>query len=60
MKILITGGSGLLGQYLNVVLSQNHNILTLFNNNLGNCANFKSQKIDLLDTKKLEKIFNRF
>lgn len=60
MKILITGGSGLLGQYLNVVLTKNHNILTLFNNNLGNSSNFKSQKIDLLDNKKLNSIFNDY
>jgi dTDP-4-dehydrorhamnose reductase len=60
MKILITGGSGLLGQYLNVVLTKNHNILTLLNNNLGNCSNFKSQKIDLLDNKKLNSIFNDY
>ncbi len=60
MKILITGGSGLLGQYLNVVLTKNHNIFTLFNKNLGNCSNFKSQKIDLLDNKKLNSIFNDY
>lgn len=60
MKILITGGSGLLGQYLNVVLSQNHEILTLFNSNPGNCGSFKSHKINLLDTKSLEKIFTYF
>ena len=47
MKILITGGSGLLGQYLNVILSQNHNILTLYHSNVGNCENFNSTKIDL-------------
>ncbi|HMN24842.1 MAG: SDR family oxidoreductase [Ignavibacteriaceae bacterium] len=60
MKILITGGSGLLGQYLNVVLSQNHTILTLFNSNPGNCGSFNSRKINLLDTKSLEKIFIDF
>ncbi|MBK7630877.1 MAG: NAD(P)-dependent oxidoreductase [Ignavibacteriales bacterium] len=59
MKILITGGSGLLGQYLNVVLSQKHEILTLFNLNLGNCGKFKSQKIDLLNDKKLQSIFTK-
>jgi dTDP-4-dehydrorhamnose reductase len=60
MKIIITGGSGLLGQYLNVVLSQKHEILTLFNNNPGNCHNFKSIKIDLLDSKSLQYVFNDF
>ncbi len=60
MKILITGGSGLLGQYLNVVLSPNNEILTLFNSNPGNCGSFKSCKINLLDAKSLEKIFIDF
>ena len=60
MKILITGGSGLLGQYLNVVLSQNHEILTLFNSNPGNCLSFKSHKVNLLDTKSLEKVYKDF
>ena len=60
MKILITGGSGLLGQYLNVVLSKNHKILTLFNTNVGNCGYFNSQTINLLDHKQLHNIFNNF
>ncbi len=60
MKILITGGSGLLGQYLNVVLSNNHKILTLYNTNLGNCGYFNTQKINLLDHKQLCNIFNNF
>ena len=60
MKILITGGSGLLGQYLNVVLSKNNKILTLYNTNLGNCGYFYSQKINLLDHKELHNIFNNF
>ena len=60
MKILITGGSGLLGQYLNVVLSQNHEILTLFNKNVGNWGNFKSQRLNLLDTKMLQRVFSNF
>jgi dTDP-4-dehydrorhamnose reductase len=60
MKILITGGSGLLGQYLNVVLSRNNKILTLYNTNLGNCGYFNSQKINLSDQKELHNIFNNF
>jgi dTDP-4-dehydrorhamnose reductase len=60
MKILITGGSGLLGQYLNMVISANHNILTLYHSNIGNCADFNSIKIDLLDTTELGRIFTDF
>ncbi len=60
MKILITGGSGLLGQYLNIASSQNHEILTLYNSNPGNCKSFSSQKINLLDKESLEKVFVDF
>ena len=60
MKILITGGSGLLGQYLNLELSKEHNILTLYNKNVGNCSDFKNAKVDLIQNKKFEKIFNSF
>lgn len=60
MKILITGGSGLLGQYLNMAISQNHNILTFYHSNVGNCADFNSIKIDLLDTIELNRIFADF
>ncbi len=44
MKILITGGSGLLGQYLNLAISANHHILTFYHSNIGNCADFNSSK----------------
>lgn len=59
MKILITGGSGLLGQYLNRILSRQHEILTLFNENEGNCREFNSDRIDISDFKALEKLFVR-
>jgi dTDP-4-dehydrorhamnose reductase len=60
MKILITGGSGLLGQYLNVALSKENEILTLYNSNEGNCKNYSSEKLALTDYKKLSDIFNFF
>jgi dTDP-4-dehydrorhamnose reductase len=60
MKILITGGSGLLGQYLNIALSAKHYILILYHNNIGNCNNFNFIKIDLLDVIELNKIFMVF
>ncbi len=60
MKILITGGSGLLGQYLNLVISANHNILSFYHSNIGNCADFNSIKIDLLDSNELNRIFADF
>lgn len=60
MKILITGGSGLLGQYLNKILSSSHEILTLYFGNTGNCLEFNSEKTDVTDLKSLEKVFDTF
>lgn len=60
MKILITGGSGLLGQYLNLFLSKEHEILTIYNSKSGNCILFNSIKIDLKNEIELKKIFYQF
>jgi dTDP-4-dehydrorhamnose reductase len=60
MKILITGGSGLLGQYLNLKLSEKNQVLTAYNNNKGNCNNINSVCIDLRNYKKLSDIFTSF
>lgn len=60
MKILITGGSGLLGQYLNIILSKDNDILTLYKSNIGNCNKFKSAKTDITDFNNLKKIFDTF
>jgi dTDP-4-dehydrorhamnose reductase len=57
---LITGGSGLLGQYLNLFLSKENEILTLFNNNPGNCLNYSNFKIDLNNQNGLMEIFISF
>ena len=59
-KVLITGGSGLLGQYLNLVVSKNFKIITAYNNHPGNCREFLSKKIDLLNEKELQNLFNDF
>ncbi len=60
MKIFITGGSGLLGQYLNVELSKKHEILTQYHSNIGNCASFNNVQLYITDFQKLEKIFSSF
>lgn len=60
MKILITGGSGLLGQYLNIALSRNHSILSLYNKNVRNCKNYNSIKIDINNRRELKNIFKSF
>ncbi len=60
MKILTTGGSGLLGQYLNISLSSKYNILTLYNSNIGNCSYYNSLKLNICDYSSLLQVFNDF
>lgn len=60
MKILITGGSGLLGQYLNIFLSNENEILSLYNRNIGNCNQHNSAKIEIRDSDALLRIFKSF
>ncbi len=60
MKILITGGSGLLGQYLNIELSKQNQILTIYNSNTGNCNEFNSINADILNFDTIEELFEDF
>lgn len=60
MKILITGGSGLLGQYLNIFLSKENEILSLYNRNIGNCDQYNSAKVDIIDSDALLRVFKSF
>jgi dTDP-4-dehydrorhamnose reductase len=60
MKIFITGGSGLLGQYLNIELAAKHEILTQYNTNGGNCRLFNSVKCAITDYEAVGKIFSTF
>lgn len=57
MKLLITGGSGLLGQYLNNQLSQQNDIFTIYNSNPGNCKKYNSGKVNILNYDELKNIF---
>ncbi len=59
-KFLLTGGSGLLGQYLNIEAAKENDILTLYNNNVGNCDEFKSKKADITNFSLMEEIFSTF
>lgn len=59
-NVLITGGSGLLGQYLNLTASRSNNILSIYNAHIGNCGNFNSRRLDINDSKELTKVFNSF
>lgn len=60
MRIFITGGSGLIGQYLNIELSKKHEILTQYNSNYGNCLQFNSAKCDITDSGRIEELFKKF
>jgi dTDP-4-dehydrorhamnose reductase len=60
MRIFISGGSGLLGQYLNLVLSKEHEILTQFNSKQGNCLQYNSVQADITDYKKIELLLKEF
>ncbi|MDD5360748.1 MAG: sugar nucleotide-binding protein [Ignavibacteria bacterium] len=60
MKVLLTGGSGLLGQYLNVTLSGDKEFLSLYFENTGNCHKFDSIRFDIRDKGKLSLLFGNF
>lgn len=60
MKILITGGSGVLGQYLNCHLSRFNEILTLYHTKEGNCHKFNNAKADVNDSLRLRHLFAMF
>ena len=60
MRILITGGSGLLGQYLNDRLSKNNEVLSLYFQNEGNCRHYNSIRTDIRDWGRMSMLFNNF
>ncbi len=60
MKVLITGGSGLLGQYLNIFLSKKFEILSLYLNNSGNCIEYNSKKVDICNYRKIFDVISSF
>jgi len=59
-KVLITGGSGLLGQYLNLAVSKKFKIYTTYKSNPGNCREFSCSKIDILNEMELNILFQEF
>ncbi|MCU0405909.1 MAG: NAD(P)-dependent oxidoreductase [Ignavibacteriaceae bacterium] len=59
-KVLITGGSGLLGQYLNLAVSKKFDTFTTYRNNPGNCKEYPSSRIDILNEKELQNLFIDF
>ena len=59
-KILITGGSGLLGQYLNIETNSFFELLTLFKSNVGNCNRFNNVNADINNFSLIKEIFDSF
>lgn len=60
MNIFITGGSGLLGQYLNISLAKKHKIVTQFHSNEGNCAQYNFVRGNITDKKFMRDVFKLF
>ncbi len=60
LKVLITSGGGLLGQYLNIELSKKFEILTLYHKNAGNAREYNSKQIDLINLEEVENIVKEF
>ncbi|MCH7827680.1 MAG: NAD(P)-dependent oxidoreductase [Bacteroidetes bacterium] len=60
MKILITGGGGFFGEFLNRILSKDYQVLTLYHKNFGSSNLFNSQYADITDYKLMSKIFYEF
>ncbi len=60
MKILITSGGGLLGQYLNIELTGDNDILSLYHQNVGNCKDYKTIKADITNQQQMEELFDDF
>ncbi len=59
VKVLITGGSGLLGQYLNLELNQNYSITTLYHSEQRNCIEFSNAKLNLENESEIIGLFKK-
>ncbi len=60
MNVLITGASGLLGQYLNAELSPAFKILCLYNTKKGNIVDFPNINADIRNEVVIRGVFNDF
>ncbi|MEE9450509.1 MAG: sugar nucleotide-binding protein [Ignavibacteriaceae bacterium] len=59
-KILITGGSGLLGQYINIEAAKFFELLTMFNSNVGNCDKFNTVNANIKNFDSVKELFTSF
>ena len=60
MKILITGGSGLLGRYLNIELSKTNEVLSIHCKNSEGSDGYNSRQIDIRNEDTLSSLFDSF
>jgi dTDP-4-dehydrorhamnose reductase len=60
MKIIITGGSGLLGQYLSTEFSKSNEVISLYCKTFLSSDKFNSKKIDIRSHKLLNDLFESF
>jgi dTDP-4-dehydrorhamnose reductase len=60
MKIIITGGSGLLGQYLSTEFSKSNEVISLYCKNFLSSDKFNSKKLDIRSHKLLNGLFESF
>ncbi len=59
-RLLITGISGLLGNNLAYVFKDRYNVLGLYNKHAFDIEGIRTQKIDLLDKKAVQKVIRQF
>jgi dTDP-4-dehydrorhamnose reductase len=60
MKIIITGGSGLLGQYLSKEFSKSNEVISLYRKNSLSSDKFNSKKLDIRNHILLNDLFESF
>ena len=59
-KVLITGASGLLGQYLNLKVSEKFEILSCYKINIGNCKQFLNTQVNICEGNEINNLFQKF
>jgi len=60
MRILITGGSGLLGRYLDLELSKTNQVLSTYNASQENSDKLNFRQVDIRNRDKLNELFDSF
>ena len=57
-KVFITGGSGLLGQYLNLKASKKFEVHTTYKSNTGNCMDYSHFRLDICNHNEIKNLFD--